>query len=59
MDDAEEALENYWKYMDLREVDYDVAISLMDNMAEGLEVTIERAKKWDEHVSNLAEHGGG
>jgi hypothetical protein len=58
MDDAEEALENYWKYKDLRESDYGVAISLMDSLAEGLDVTLQAAKKWDEHVSNLQEHGG-
>ena len=58
MDDAEEALANYWKYKDLREADYGVAISLMDSLAEGLDVTLEAAKKWDEHVSNLQEHGG-
>jgi hypothetical protein len=51
-------LENYWKYKDLRESDYGVAISLMDSLAEGLDVTLQAAKKWDEHVSNLQEHGG-
>jgi len=35
-----------------------VAIHLLHSLAEGLEVTLEKAKKWDEHVSNLQEHGG-
>ena len=58
MDDAEEALANYWKFSSLGEDDYNVAIHLLHSLAEGLEVTLEKAKKWDEHVSNLQEHGG-
>ena len=58
MEDAEEALANYWKYKDLRESDYGVAICLMDSLAEGLETTIDKAKKWDQFASDLAENGG-